>query len=55
MKKLIFIGILIILQSCLIHKKNHVIIYGNIWINSGKDNGIVYGIDSRYKIDKGEF
>ncbi len=52
MKKLIFIGILIILQSCLIHKKNHVIIYGNIWINSGKDNGIVYGIDSRYKIDK---
>jgi hypothetical protein len=52
MKKLIFIGMLIILQSCMIQKQNHVIIYGNIWINSGRDNGIVYGIDSRYKIDK---
>ncbi len=52
MKKLVFIAMIIILQSCAVQKRNYVTVIGKTGFNSEKGVGAIYSTESRkaYKV-----
>ncbi len=52
MKKLVFIALIIILQSCAVQKRNYVTVIGKTGLNSEKGVGAIYSTESRkaYKV-----